>query len=309
MATLINLKTKEKVSLRVNHTFGRHPETNMTALRSLAASRSHATIFWDSESWKIKDASSNGTYINGQRITGGKFCDLVVGDKIQFGHLPSEIWEVLDVNPPMTGLLPLSDNLKFIPLHDVHILPIEPQIMLHLSDSGRWMCEVNSESTELRTGDKVGWGDSLWEFVDARAEIAAQTMEMAPSPSNLQFIFSASTNEEHVSLRLVVNNETYELGERNHHYLLLVLARHRLKDNEKELNPADQGWVNKEVLTQMIGLSEQHVNIQIYRFRKQVIETIPNPELHQVIERRPGEVRFAYTSVLIEGGFVSEKNM
>lgn len=305
MATLINRKTKKIVSCRVNHSFGRDKETNITVINNPSASRNHAIIAWNGQMWQIKDASLNGTYINNSRLNSGTYHDITLGMKIQFGNTPDETWEVTEISPPATCLIPISTSDPYIPLHDVVILPInDKDIMIYLSDDAKWLCESDGEVSMLQSGDIVGYAKHIWQFSDAQPSEATTTMSLAPPPNDIKFNFNASQNEEHVSLSLVVDKKEFNLGERNHHYLLLLLARQRLADIDKGIEPSEQGWINKDVLIKMLGIIEQHINIQIYRFRKQVTSTMPSSTtLHQIIERRPGELRFAYDDIHIEGGF------
>ena len=67
MATIVNEKTQQVVILQPQHVFGRHP-TAATSLESLEASRTHAVVIWDGESWVLQDTSSNGTFINGKAL-------------------------------------------------------------------------------------------------------------------------------------------------------------------------------------------------------------------------------------------------
>jgi hypothetical protein len=91
------------------------------------------------------------------------------------------------------------------------------------------------------------------------------------------------------------------MGERNHHYLLLLLARQRLIDSEDGVHPSEQGWIDKNILINMTGIIEQHINIHLHRFRKRVASlTSHTTTLQQIIERRPGELRFAYKDIIIE---------
>ncbi|WP_340680806.1 FHA domain-containing protein [Paraglaciecola sp.] len=311
MASIRNKQTQLTITLHVNHTFGRDILTNITLLENPEASRNHAIIAWDGETWRIKDASSNGTFVNQTRINSASYEVLLLGSKIQFGTIDTDIYEVSDLNPPETGLIPLNENLAFIPLHDVVILPIEQtDIMLYLSEEAHWLCEENGQITRLHPGDKVGYAEQIWQFVDGHPSTATAITTMSPPPNDIKFNFTASQNEEHISLSLVVDNKEFDLGERNHHYLLLLLARQRLDDIEKGLQPSEQGWLDKDILINMSGIIEQHINIQIYRFRKQVATVMPHSTtLHQVIERRPGELRFAYSDILIEGGFSLAKSM
>lgn len=311
MARLINKHTKEIITLRANHTLGRDQHTNITALQHPAVSRNHAIISWDGEHWRLKDSSTNGTLINRTRIGYGTYQSLKEGVAIQFGNHPSETWEVLELSPPITCLIPLTPSLAMIPLHDVEILSLgDKEIMVYLAEDGQWYCEVDSEVSVLRSGDTVGHHNSFWQFTDARPSEATAAMDQSPPPDDIQFYFEANQNEEHVSLKLVVNNTHIDFGERNHHYLLLIMARQRLIDQEKGIDKLEQGWIKKDVFVQMLGMAEQHINIQIYRFRKQVANTLPDAAtLHQIIERRPGELRFAYSNIKIKGGFHNQKQV
>jgi hypothetical protein len=311
MATLSNKQNAQDIICRVNHTFGRDQETNLTLLTSPNASRNHATIAWDGEEWQIKDISLNGTYINASRMPRGQYQPLHLADKIQFGGLDETPWEVSNLTQPITGLVPMDQALPFIPLFDIVILPIEgPEIMVYLSEQSQWICEVNGNSRVLAVGDTVGIKRQRWQFVEGRPSTATAVSDLSPPPSDIKFRFNASQNEEHVSLSLIVDNKDIDMGERNHHYLLLLLARQRLEDSEKGLHPTEQGWIDKDILVKMTGIIEQHINIQIYRFRKQVASLTPHSTtLHQIIERRPGELRFAYKDIVIEGGFSLTRSM
>ncbi len=303
MASLVNPITKEKILLRVNHTFGRDGETNITVLSNSGTSRNHACIAWDDTCWKIKDSSSNGTYLNRKRLTSGQYYNLPENAEIQFGVAANETWILECSKPPKTGLMPLTEGYDFIPLHDVERLPLsETDIMLALSDIGEWKCELDGESHTIKTGDKVGANGIFWQFMDARPCPTTETIHTS-APSGIKFCFQSSPNEEHISLSLEANDQTVDLGIRNHHYLLLLLAKQRLMDIQKGVSESEQGWIKKDLLIRMMGIAEQHINIQVFRFRKQVASKIKHLTLHQVIERRPGELRFAYKEISIEGGF------
>lgn len=311
MATLKNQQSSQEITCRVNHTFGRDRETNLTYLISPSVSRNHATIAWDGEGWQIKDISLNGTYINSIRLPRGQYQPLNLGDKIQFGGLDETIWEVSNLASPITGLIPMVQGLSFIPLFDIVILPVDgPEIMVYLSEQSQWISEVDGNGHLLAVGDIVGNAQQRWQFVEGRPSTATAVSNLSPPPNDIKFRFNASQNEEHVSLSLVVDNKNIDMGERNHHYLLLLLARQRLEDSDKGIDPTEQGWIDKDMLIKMTGFIEQHINIQIYRFRKQVASLSPHSTtLHQIIERRPGELRFAYKDIIIEGGFSLVKSM
>lgn len=63
---------------------GRDPMCDIALTRDAQASRQHARIVWDGAVWIIENGgSSNGTWINGQRITSG---DLHPGDEVGIGQ-------------------------------------------------------------------------------------------------------------------------------------------------------------------------------------------------------------------------------
>jgi len=63
-------------------TIGRLPD-NLVAVDNLAVSGHHAKVYWDSERYVVEDnGSTNGTYVNDQRITKHSLAD---GDKILIG--------------------------------------------------------------------------------------------------------------------------------------------------------------------------------------------------------------------------------
>jgi hypothetical protein len=311
MATLQNIQTSQEIICRANHTLGRDRETNLTLLSCPSASRNHATISWDGEGWQVKDISRNGTFINTVRIPRGQYQPIRLGDEIHFGSLNEAAWEISDLTPPITGLVPMDQGLAFIPLFDIVILPIEQlEVIIYLSEKSQWVCEINGKSRTLAEGDVVGNSQQRWKFIEGRPSTATTGGGLSPSPNDIKFHFNASQNEEHVSLSLIVDNKDIDMGERNHHYLLLLLARQRLKDSENGIRPSEQGWIDKNILINMTGIIEQHLNIHLHRFRKRVASVTPHSAtLQQIIERRPGELRFAYKDIVIEGGCSMAQSM
>jgi len=307
MAKIINLNTEEQVTLMLQHLFGRHPNSSHTLLFSPDASRMHATIFWDGSMWVLQDSSSNGTYVNGKLIHRGSDQHLYLGDLINFASLTADTWRIVDLSPPNSLLIPVTPGLPTVVLKDLAVLPSEdqPENTLYISASGHWVCESEFGVSVLKTGDLVGSREQAWRFIEASA--TAETLHNdvfdLTSVEQTSIQFMVSQNEEHVAMKLIMGEQEYDLGQRNHHYLLLILARKRLEDMAEGLRASEQGWIDKELLSKMLGQSENHINIQIYRFRKQIVKLLSNSSnLPQAIERRTREIRFAYDNVEITGG-------
>lgn len=312
MASLINLKNQQKISLQAHHIFGRQPDTSTTQILSPDVSRTHATIMWEGEQWKIKDTSSNGTFIGPKRITAGEYIPLSIGDEIRFGSADADIWQVNDLAEPRCFLAPMMAHLPRIELVDICALPSESEPDFVIFKSGeQWVLELDGTHQVLNTGDIVGSGNHQWRYIDARPTLSTRNVNCSLQPTQLNdlaFHFYVSQNEEHVSLTLKSHTKDFDLGERCHHYLLLLLARQRLEDKENGVINSEQGWIKKELLVKMLGMQESHINIQIFRFRKQVVNVLPDiTALHHVVERRTGSLRLAHDLFDIRGGAKAPK--
>ncbi|MCX4029674.1 FHA domain-containing protein [Endozoicomonas sp. SM1973] len=305
MARILDQHSGEIVNLQSQHIFGRHPTSTHTVLPNPDASRMHAVITWDGEFWWLQDSSSNGTLINNSRMqSGGKVC-LKTGDQIVFGNNTTHQWQLLDVVPPQSMLKAISPSLSDIILEDIVALPSEqnPDVVIYMTAQGSWVCESQSGTTLLKSGDQVGVTDNVWQFIEAAPCVQTQ-MVVENQPTSPRFTFNVSQNEEHVFLKIQFTHQEIDLGQRTHHYLLLLLARKRQEDKVAGLQATEQGWIDKELLSDILKLSENHINIQIYRFRKQLISALlpKTTSFPQVIERRRREVRFGYEDIDIQGG-------
>lgn len=77
--------SNQKITLVSQITIGRSTD-NSVVIDSKLASRHHALIQKIKEEYFLKDLdSTNGTFLNGQRISGGKYFKLSAGDKITIG--------------------------------------------------------------------------------------------------------------------------------------------------------------------------------------------------------------------------------
>ncbi len=202
-----------------------------------------------------------------------------------------------DLKAPKTVLIPLNEDQTAIELDTFYSLPDEqnPEISLYVLARGQWLCERADGVMPLHDGDVIRHGQNLWKFYDAEAieTTPVQTEGPRGSTDDITFRFDVSLDEEHMFLKLIRGHATFDLGERAHHYLLLTLARRRLDDMQNRVDPNEQGWIELEDLSHMLDLDPPHLNIHIYRARKQIAQLEPKLSyLPQVVERRVGSVRF-----------------
>jgi hypothetical protein len=127
--------------------------------------------------------------------------------------------------------------------------------------------------------------------------------DQQPSVKHCAFNFDVSLDEEHVQLCLEHKGEPIDLGERTHHYLLLHLARLKAQHAKDGIDCNNQGWINNDQLERELGIDNSHINIQIFRARKQIAHAIPNINgLADLLERRRGSVRFNCSRATITKG-------
>lgn len=307
MAILINIETQENLLLRNPHVFGRSPVSSNTLLNCPRASRIHGSIHWNGSYWLLQDSSTNGSFINNTRMTKNTMKRLKRGDVLNFGDLESEGWRLIDDSEPKSMLIPLTKKLLSIELNKLLVLPDEntPEVTLYLSPERRWLCESKTGTTQLNPGDNIQTSNGNWYFVgnypaDDTCFINHFRQE---EPLVVSAEFKVSQNEEHVCVFLTIDDKTIDLGIKSHHYLVLILARKWLEDNTDKVQDDEKGWFDKDLLCKELIVTEQYMNIQIYRFRQQVARLMSDAMvLPQPIERRLGELRITFDDVNIVGG-------
>ncbi|MFK8011301.1 MAG: FHA domain-containing protein [Marinicellaceae bacterium] len=303
MAKLLHKETQEIIILRSQHIFGRHPAGSNTLLNNTESSRLHASIQWNGRDWSIQDTSQNGTFVNAKKIHNGLKNIIKKGDEIHFGSLDSSCWVFINDHEPQSLLVSTDSNAITIELEGIIALPDEdsPQITIYQTSNKQWLYENQTGVSQLTHGSIVSTDESNWYFVSAETLESTNFLDQTQKPKSIEAQFTISQNEEHTSLKLIWNNQKINLGERVHHYLLLILARKHLKDSQAGIKATEQGWLDKDIICEETGLEETHINIQIYRLRKQLMQIQPTAKnLLQIIERRRREIRLAVDIIKIK---------
>jgi hypothetical protein len=311
MAYIFDIANQTYLALAPHHTFGRLANAVDTRIDKPYISKLHAAIEWDGKDWRIKNLGLNGTWLNGMQLTGSSVSGneshvLHVNDTFNLAELKDPGFKVIDLTPPADMLWPLDIALGAQPepiyLTRYHLLPDsnEPELALFFNDqSQQWQVEVLSAQQEqlsygLNEGDLIQLGDTNWRLM--RAQLCGPTeAHIFPSHNlgDMEFIFSLSLDEESTQLELVNDQLKIDLAVRNHHYLLAHLARHRAADTARGLDNKSQGWVYTDQLANELGLDATHMNIYIFRLRKQIADCIPAVVgLQYLLERRGGKIRF-----------------
>ena len=314
MAILSNRATQRKIYLRTHHVFGRGHAAD-TLLENLDASQVHASISWIAGAWELRDHSRNGSVLDGVALRHSVGLSLSVGSVIAFGHDRGAEWVVEDLSAPANLLWPRGHDAAPIALASSNLLPRAgtPELAIDCNEMGQWVCTGPQHSSVLEDGDEVRFAGKRWCFVMATEVISTMQGLGSGDPTPLRpprsLAFTVSLDEEHVWLAIGDENQQLDLGERSHHYTLLTLARLRLADAKRRLDVHAQGWVELERLAKMLGIDPGHLNIQIFRLRKQLALALPcGSRLPDLVERRRGALRFGNMRFSIVRGVKLEAN-
>ena len=170
-----------------------------------------------------------------------------------------------------------------------------------------------------RYRDFLSQRDGLaYRSLDARAEPrralavpAGNPSATAPSSDDLRFLFRVSSDDWHVRLCIEVGDTELDLGERVHHYLLLLLAREYCQQQQtliqrqdlqpSEVDPLSLGWLEREELHRMIGDNEAQFNVKLCRAVKQIGHALQSVGLDSFkpISTRVGSIRLNSANFLI----------
>ncbi|MGN6527341.1 MAG: FHA domain-containing protein [Burkholderiaceae bacterium] len=295
MGTLFDPRTGERVVLHAEHVFGRNALRADTALDDPGISLMHAVARWRDGRWMLSDHSRNGTFVDGQVLVPGEPFPLAVGAEVRLGRGTGVAWRVQDVDAPVDALVPPDSREPVIVLAPHNLLPSSeaPELCVYQARPGLWMLEHNGETRALKDGDRVQVGAAgLHRFVAAAAMDDTQVSEVADEPEAPWLVMRLSLDEEHACLELRDGATRTDLGERSHHYCLATLARRRMADRERGLEPGAQGWLSSAELSRMLGMETTHLNMQIFRAREQLMTALPGAAaLSRLVERRRGELR------------------
>ncbi|WP_281559344.1 hypothetical protein [Thalassomonas sp. RHCl1] len=145
----------------------------------------------------------------------------------------------------------------------------------------------------------------------------AKELAAAELTDKIALRFDVSANDWHVSIQLLAKGQAQDLGERVHHYVMLLLAREYYQQYQQMMardgvvDPLLVGWVEREALHQMIGDNEAQFNVKLCRARKHIVtaaETLGVMD-YQPLSTRQGAVRLNCGNVTVVQGSKVEFEM
>lgn len=237
----------------------------------------HASLRWTERgTWELRDLQSkNGTYVNGQRIAAGSPVRLELGAEVAFGSL-SDAFVVDDVSPPRAMLVRVGEAREPIVLRDALVAlpsPEEPSVSLFRDDGGHWSIESRDRAGPLADGDLITIGTELWRCCFPTAPDETQMLRNVAglfALGELELQLGVSRDEEAVELTLHANGRDVRLGQKACHYVLLTLARCRRGRDLPAGAGVDDGWISVGDLLDLLRVSEQRLNVDIFRIRQEL---------------------------------------
>jgi FHA domain len=300
MALLKNLHTGRTVALGARVLVGR-AGTCALCLDSRMVSNEHASVWWESGVWMVRDVGSrNGTQVDGRKLAPGERAELQPGAVLVFGH-EEHTWTLVDAGAPV-AIARADDGQVVAAVGGVLSLPNadEPLYMVFEGRDGQWAMEGPDGVRAVRDGSPVAAAGRGWILHLPVGHTSTWTPAVAAlSISTVGLRFRLSRDEEYIELFLLHGGAETHLQARAHFELLLVLARARLEDADHP--PSERGWRYADELQRGLGLEGAAFNLYIFRARQQFGEA-EVAGAAGVVERRAstGQVRLGVERIEVE---------
>lgn len=282
---LLEDNTGTLTALRTRHLIGRSRAMH-TVIAQPEVSGQHAVLSWVGHHWVVRDLGSrNGTLINGTPIEAGLDVALKVGDQLRFGESPQILTLSSDAPPAPFAI---GEGQHAMGEGQLLALPSvdDPVALIQFEGQDGWTLSTEAETRPVRDGEVLEVRGKRWTL--ALPENLAPTADLGSRPrllKDLTLHLSVSPDEEFVAVQVILPEATHTLPARAHHYLLLVLARLRLRDKEAGHSPQQQGWIYNDRLQQMLKASANRVNLSIFRLRREM-EALEVLDAQDLVERR-----------------------
>jgi FHA domain len=307
MAILRNQLTGADMTLHGRTLIGRSPRADVRLIGE-AASNEHASICWDGDDWILRDLTSrNGTKLNGTLLIGRQW-RLAAGDEIVFGD-PQERWCWVDGAAPHAVAV-RDDGVKVDAINGLLVLPEQgaPRASIYARDD-QWEMDLTGTTRRVEDGEALDLDGRRFRLLLPSPQPTAYRTRTFTEDGNVlaaRAVFRHSLNEEHVELALQTRGGDKRLAGRAIYYMLLVLARARLRDNAAGVPSGEAGWVYTDDLAAMLKATAQQINVDVHRVRDVIAGTglFTNPA--DIVERRrgSGQLRFGVGNVVVvrDGG-------
>jgi hypothetical protein len=289
MGILVHNESGRTCALASRFLVGR-AEYAQLRLTERVVSAEHASFRWTGEGWQLRDLGSrNGTWVDGRKLAAGETVATPAGSRVAFGHR-DHVWKLLDDGPPEVAAVRADGKARRTADHGILALPDDDnaEATVFRGPDGRWVVESEAGERAIHDGDALRVQGVEWRVhLPIVPASTWEGTEWGPTLANVALHFQVSRNEEHVDVTVKFPGGQHELPARAHHYTLLTLARLRQEDAKTDLPEPEQGWVYQDELTKMLGCTPNHLNVSIYRIRRE-LASVDVVGAAGVVERRSG---------------------
>ena len=301
MATLLRARDGESFVLGAPTLVGRDEACDLV-LRDARVSTHHGRFVYEQGEWHYEDLGSrNGSSVGGRPLQPNQPLRLAQGDALVLGTA-AETWTVHRLGPPTLLARSRSGEVAtgtdYLSLPD----PTEPLATVYQQATGRWVVEGPSGVRPLAHREQLVVGEAVWRvFLPGTLLSTQEDHARQLEVGEILLDFAVSADEEDVVITVEQGGRSIPLKARSHHYLLLTLARERLRDAGREGVPrAEHGWVHQTDLCRMLGLDASVVYLQVHRARRQ-LEKAGIGRAFDLVERRSGsgQVRIGVASLRV----------
>jgi hypothetical protein len=234
--------------------------------------------------------------VNGEPVR--EFSVLSEGAVLRFGCNVHD-WVFCDAGPP--GARAVAGDGRIVSMGPAGLLLPDAdtyEASISFQDQG-WLLERAGEARAVHDGEVLTLSDGTWQLELTTGDHSVSSPTTLLGQELTELGFRVSLNEEHVEMVVRIGSAKHVVGHRSHVYLLLLLARARIRDKAGDAVPvSEQGWMETRELADMLRTTSEQVNVWIWRARQQ-LKAI-DPELAQrIVERRPtlGQLRIGYDAL------------
>lgn len=190
------LKQRCRMTPDMSITAGRDPECNLM-IEAQGASRFHADFTFTGQELLIVDRqSTNGTFVNGNRITPDEEISLEIGDRVRIGPAEVVIWDEDELPDEIRQHLPESGRITpqtiFIDLAEGLVLANGKIPVARLSSSEtnllQFLHEKGSETTAASEIAEIVYGTGKVSRMIVASFIEGLRAKIEPKPSDPHFL-------------------------------------------------------------------------------------------------------------------------
>ncbi|MEL6184449.1 MAG: FHA domain-containing protein [Myxococcota bacterium] len=298
MGELVEWGTERRIPLASSTLVGRSPSAWLRP-DTPHVSDAHALIVWRGSRWWVRDLSStNGTLLDGRRLTAGGDEPLSSGSELVFGA-ERATYRLESASAPQPVAVEVGTE-RYV-TGDGHVLALEKaaeSATLFLDPTqGVWMVELAHGERVTASGRvTVGGAEFLIKLPEGVDETPMQVQRPHLQTTHFTLQVPADPNEK-VGIVLRAGRETRRLRLGWPGRLLAVLATAYRDDARRP--EEERGWRSTEALAEAMGSSRRGLNVATQRLR-QALSGEGLEGAVDIVQVRPGARRLGPVRVEVE---------